>query len=262
MRAHWKPIAVLIVLVLLAVFALRPGPATPTPEARLRVHAEALATRAQGPAGLEAAARYVTTTLAADGYHVERQHYSADGRIVRKIEAWRPAPRHARRATRTFILGARYDAVDEDERTGTAAMLELARLLKSMRPAPGTEIRFVFLLGRRRPGDGPAAAFVAWTGPRAASGPVGQALASFRNAPDVPAGPFATPAWVQGVTIGIPQPTNAASERAMLIADTSFAQYPCQPAIQQSGQPDYESVAHVVRQLAHSVTVLASLAKS
>jgi Zn-dependent M28 family amino/carboxypeptidase len=57
---------------------------------------------------------------------------------------------------RIFIIGAHYDSAPgapgaNDNGSGTAAVLELARLLKDMHPSQGTEVKFVFFVNEEPP---------------------------------------------------------------------------------------------------------------
>jgi hypothetical protein len=242
--------------VLLAVFVIPAGGASPALATRLQARAHAMALQTSGPAGLDGTARYIAATLAAQGYRVHAQRETTGRHVVRKIEGWRSAPQSLQRPARTFILAG------EDELAATVAMLELARLLKAMRPAAGTEIRFVFFLSRAVPVDAPFGSFVAYAGPRAALGHVGQSLAFFRSAPDQAAGALAAPAWVQGVTLGHLPGAAVGSEDAMLLADIGALHSPCLPATQDSGQPDYKGIARMIKQLALSIRVLAGVTES
>jgi hypothetical protein len=156
---HWKSILVLVILVLLAIFTMTPGAATPELAARLRAHVLAIAT--SGPesataAELERAARHIESALAAQGYKLRRQEYKVGGQRVRNIEvSITNVDAHAR-PERIFIVGARYDPAPDapaanDKGSGTAAVLELARLLRQVQPARGTEVKFVFFVNEELP---------------------------------------------------------------------------------------------------------------
>jgi hypothetical protein len=160
-RDHWKALVAIVLLVLLALFSVTPSAAVPEPSLaeRLRAHVTAIASTEHNtatPAKLEAAARYIEDTLHTEGYRVGRQEYEAGKHKVRNIEVSvaNVAP-HARPA-RIFIIGAHYDSAPgapgaNDNGSGTAAVLELARLLKNLRPSPGTEVKFVFFVNEEPP---------------------------------------------------------------------------------------------------------------
>lgn len=104
------------------------------------------------PEALEASARYIEKQLAALGYDVERQQYPAAGLTVRNIHVsiGRPGPDRP-----TFVVGAHYDSDGiapgaNDNGTGVAALIELARLLKSYRPKRHF-LRLVFFVNEEMP---------------------------------------------------------------------------------------------------------------
>jgi len=160
-HAYWKVILALVVLIVVAALLLRPGPASATQALaeRLRLHASALAPRESGtraPPSFDAAAVYIETALAADGYRSTRREYAAGGGRVRHIEGAIMNVAQGERAERIFIVGAHVDAAQgapgaNDKGSGAAAVLELARLLKTMRPSAGTEVRFVFFVNEEAP---------------------------------------------------------------------------------------------------------------
>ena len=120
---------------LLGWFSLAQAQAQTTDTARLRQHLQLLTTTPQPrnyrhPAVLDSVAAYLTRQLRAAGAHeVEEQPYIVQGRTYRNVLAsFGPAdgPR--------LIVGAHYDVCGEqpgadDNGTGVAALLELARLL-------------------------------------------------------------------------------------------------------------------------------------
>lgn len=109
---------------------------------RLKAHVRAVASKPHNLdhyADLEAAAVYIEQTLKSYGYQPERQEYLCRGKPVRNIEVvisnrkgyiWTPW---------TYVVGAHYDSPDDspganDNGTGVAAILELARLLRGLNP--------------------------------------------------------------------------------------------------------------------------------
>lgn len=75
---------------------------------------------------------------------------------MRNIEAAIGNVAEGRQPERIFIVGAHYDSAQgapgaNDNGSGTAAVLELARLLHTMRPSAGTEVRFVFFVNEEPP---------------------------------------------------------------------------------------------------------------
>jgi hypothetical protein len=121
------------------------GPLPPTtPEEldlalRLKTHVIAVASvphNVKHYAALEEAAQYIERTLQGLGYAVDRQIFSVAGRAVRNVEA-KLDPRIEPAAS--LVVGAHYDSYENapganDNGTGVAAVLELARLLKGWQP--------------------------------------------------------------------------------------------------------------------------------
>jgi Zn-dependent M28 family amino/carboxypeptidase len=160
-HSHWKVIVALILLIVVAVMTVRPTAANAAPglAERMRQHVVAVASEEHNtgtPAQLERAAAYIETTLARAGYVPTRQEYTAGGQRVRNIEVAVSNVAKGKRPDRIFIVGAHYDSAPgapgaNDNGSGTAAVLELARLLKTMQPRAGTEVRFVFFVNEEPP---------------------------------------------------------------------------------------------------------------
>lgn len=160
-RTHWKILIAILLAIALATLTLETDSATAAPHlsARLRAHVQAIASEEHNtatPRALEQAARHIETTLAGYGYTPRRQEYQAGGQKVRNIEVSVSGVDEGRRPDRIFIVGAHYDSARgapgaNDNGSGTAAVLELARLLKTMQPARGTEVKFVFFVNEEPP---------------------------------------------------------------------------------------------------------------
>ncbi|HEY7670298.1 MAG TPA: M28 family peptidase [Hyphomicrobium sp.] len=126
---------------------------------RLQRHIAAIATRPHNVAHydeLEKAASYIEAELASLGYEAQRQVFETDGRSVRNIEAVLPAA-SADGANSSLIVGAHYDSFGNapganDNGTGAAAVLELARLLKDA-VSDDTTLRFVLFVNEEPPYD-------------------------------------------------------------------------------------------------------------
>lgn len=124
--------------------------------ARLREDVTAIASEPHNvahPAMLERAAVHIEGRLQALGYRVEPQIYAADGRQVRNIEAV-IAP--VAGAAETLVIGAHYDSYGNspganDNGSGTAALLELARRLADLRGRAALRIRLVFFVNEEPP---------------------------------------------------------------------------------------------------------------
>ncbi len=123
---------------------------------RLRQHIAAIASEPHNTGhydALENAAHYIERTLAAQGYRTVSQPYEAGGSMVRNLEAT-IEPGSAADA-KTVVVGAHYDSAGEapganDNGSGTAAVLELARLLKDFRPVH-TRLRLVLFVNEEPP---------------------------------------------------------------------------------------------------------------
>jgi hypothetical protein len=120
----------------------------------LRRHVSAIASREHNvfhPAALEASAQYIERTLAGVGYAVLLQRFRAGPVEVRNIEV---EVRGGARASEIVLVGAHYDSVvgavgANDNGSGVAALLELARLFKDARPA--RTLRFVAFVNEEPP---------------------------------------------------------------------------------------------------------------
>ena len=160
-RSHWKIVIAILLAIALATLTLETDSAAPAPDlsARLRTHVEAIASKEHNtatPRELEQAARHIETTLQGYGYSLRRQEYEAGGQKVRNIEVSVSNTTPGAKPERIFIVGAHYDSARgapgaNDNGSGTAAVLELARLLKTMQPSRGTEVKFVFFVNEEPP---------------------------------------------------------------------------------------------------------------
>lgn len=108
--------------------------------AALRRHVDHLTTKvvprdADHPENLDAAAAYISAAFRRSGARVEEQVYEARGRTYRNVIAHYGVPR---KGSAVLIVGAHYDAFSagrtlpgaDDNASGTAGLLELARLLQ------------------------------------------------------------------------------------------------------------------------------------
>jgi len=99
---------------------------------------------------LSDAAEHISETLRSFGYTPLRQEFSVEGKAVGNIEARLPGAGLGS----AVVIGAHYDSVPgspgaNDNATGVAAVLELARLLRTFRPR--REIRFVAFVNEEQP---------------------------------------------------------------------------------------------------------------
>jgi Zn-dependent M28 family amino/carboxypeptidase len=160
-QSHWKVIVALLLLIVVAVLTVSPtsSSAAPALAERLRTHVSAIASQEHNtatPLALERAAAYIETTLAQAGYTPTRQEYAAGGQRVRNIEVAVGNVAKGKRPERIFIVGAHYDSAPgapgaNDNGSGTAAVLELARMLKTVQLEAGTELRFVLFVNEEPP---------------------------------------------------------------------------------------------------------------
>ena len=119
---------------------------------RLKTHVVAIASREHNmfkPDALEQAARYLEAQLAAFGYSVQTQPYTLAAGVARNIEV------ELRGETaELLIVGAHYDSVmgspgANDNGSGVAATLELARLWHERKPR--RSLRFVLFVNEEPP---------------------------------------------------------------------------------------------------------------
>ena len=122
--------------------------------ANLRRHVEAIASREHNvfkPAGLEASARYIEQSFAGAGYAVAAQRFQSGPAEVRNIEV---EVTGQGRHHEIIVIGAHYDSVigspgANDNGSGVAAVIELARLLRQAQPA--RTLRFVAFANEEPP---------------------------------------------------------------------------------------------------------------
>jgi hypothetical protein len=106
-------------------------------------------------AELENVAAYLEDVLASYGYRPGRQEFAVQGRMVRNIDAViEPAPGNP--DPEVIVVGAHYDSVfgspgANDNATGVAAVLELARLLADLRDKGNKRIRLALFVNEEPP---------------------------------------------------------------------------------------------------------------
>lgn len=259
-RSHWKIIIAILLAVVLATLTLEtdsaPASGTgPDLSVRLRTHVEAIASTRHG-----SAARHIETMLQGYGYAPRSHEYKAGGQQVRNIEVSVSNTAPGARPERIFIVGAK------DNGSGTAAVLELARLLKTMQPGRGTEVKFVFLVDEEAAwlsGDEMGSGnFIAFVGTLESSALVRQALAAFKAGPDFPAEGLAAPAHAMGVTLSDHSAYNRHGYPALMLTDTAFLRYPYYHTLDDTpDKPDYAGMARVVKGLARTIESLAGAAQ-
>jgi hypothetical protein len=128
---------------------------------RLKGHIVAIASREHNVAhyeALEKTARYIETTLESYGYAVNRQTFDADDYVsgsksVRNIEVV-IEPHDP--AAETVVVGAHYDSAPgapgaNDNGSGAAAVIELARLLGDLKGVTTRRVRLVLFVNEEPP---------------------------------------------------------------------------------------------------------------
>ena len=126
--------------------------------ATLKGHIEAIAAREHNIAHydeLEKAARYLEAALSSYGYTAGRQEYVVGGKTVRNIDAV-IEPQTGIADPDVIVVGAHYDSAEDapganDNGSGTAAVLELARLLKNLQGQTRKRIRLVLFVNEEPP---------------------------------------------------------------------------------------------------------------
>ena len=126
--------------------------------ARLKTHIAAIAAREHNIAHhdeLEKVARYIETTLESYGYVVHRQNFAVDDKTVRNIDVI-IEPRTGVPAPEVLVVGAHYDSAPttpgaNDNATGAAAVIELARLLGDLKGSTQRRIRLALFVNEEPP---------------------------------------------------------------------------------------------------------------
>jgi len=266
LNSHWKVILAILLAIVLALLTVDTTSGASPLAARLQAHTRALASGTPCP---DRTLRHIETALRRTGYAPRLQHSGDAAHPGRSIEVAvsRLAP-HGR-PDGTFIVGAHLGRDAAASAAGAAAVLELARAARSLSPAYGTEIRFVFFIDDDRPGGagrGPGAGrrdggnFMAFVGSRAASSQVRQALATLRSDPMLARQGLATPAHVMGLTLS-GDGGGPGGEPALVITDTGFLRFPyfrtAASAAQAQDRNDYDGMARIVGGLAGTLEALA-----
>lgn len=163
---RWTVILVLLVL-FVAFMTVMPGksyksalPALTADESEIKANLQRHVSTLAGETGprntiqfnaLVKASQYIEDSLKAMGYTVSSQEYSVDGRNVRNLIA---EIHGAARASEIVVVGAHYDTVmdspgADDNASGVAGLLEIARILKTSQPA--RTLRFVAFVNEEPP---------------------------------------------------------------------------------------------------------------
>lgn len=259
-NSYWKVIVAILLAIVLAVLTVDSTSSEPPLAARLQAHVQALAPDA--PPSL----LHVETSLRRFGYAPRLEQAGHRGGPGHTIEASVTNQAPGVQPSRIFIIGAR---LGPDDNASAAAVLELARAMKDIRPAYGTEIRFVFFMedevadgmavaGRRDGGN-----FMAFVGTRESSQRVRQALAALRSDSMSMRHGLAAPAHVMGLTLS--GHGSQGNGPALVITDTGFLRFPyfraqARPGREQETRQDhndYDSMARIVSGLTRTLSALA-----
>src|SRR5262245_9572815 len=124
----------------------------------LKQHIETIASREHNLRRydeLEKAARYLEATLASYGHSTGRQEFFFDDKPVRNIDVV-IEPRAGIVDPEVIVVGAHYDSAPgtpgaNDNGSGAAAVLELARLLRDLNGVAGRRIRLVLFVNEEPP---------------------------------------------------------------------------------------------------------------
>jgi Peptidase family M28 len=127
--------------------------------ARLQRHIEAIAGSEHNVAQyqkLEQAAHYIETVLSSYGYSVRRQEFDSMAGKVRNLQVILSNGKPGNGKRPAIVVGAHYDSAPgapgaNDNGSGTAAILELARLLKDATIADGRELQLVLFVNEEPP---------------------------------------------------------------------------------------------------------------
>jgi len=270
-RSHWKVILAMLLAIVLATLTVETrSDATPL-AARLQAHARSFA-----PGAPISPMQYVDTSLRRYGYVLHRQRIDIDSdsdsinHAAHSIEATLASVTPGAMPERTFVIGAR---VGPGGDVGAAAVLELARAVKDLRPAPGTEIRFVFFMGSAESGaeETGAGNFIAFIGTPDGAQRVRQAFAALRSDPQLMHHGLATSAHVMGLTLSRHGDGDGSpAKTTLLITGSDFLGYPYfyttpSPAddndeAQQPGE--FDGLARVVAGLTRTLSAMAGVVQA
>ena len=125
--------------------------------ARLQAHVTRIGSQEHNvrhPEALDAAAHYLEAELASYGYEVQRQEFDAAGTKVRNLQV--TVPSQTAPGQRFIVVGGHYDSAPgtpgaNDNASGTAAVLELARSLKTLGEVARSDVMFVLYTNEEPP---------------------------------------------------------------------------------------------------------------
>jgi len=268
-NSHWKVIPAILLAIVLATLTVETQSDAVPLAVRLQTHARALALAPSAPSS---PMQYVDTSLRRYGYVLHRQRIDgdSDSHSTHSIEATLASVTAGAMPERTFVIGAR---VGPGGDVGAAAVLELARAVKDLQPAPGTNIRFVFFMEAVESGaeDTGAGNFIAFIGTPDGAQRVRHAFAALRSDPQLMHHGLATSAHVMGLTLSSHHDADGSrATTTLLITDSDFLGYPYfyttpLPAddnaeMQQPGE--FDGLARVVAGLTRTLTAMAGVVQA
>lgn len=263
-KSQWKVILALSLTIVLAILTADTRSDIAPLAARLQVHAMALA-----PDAPRSPLQHVDASLRRYGYVLHRQRISGANHSGHSIEGTLASVPPGAMPERTFVIGVR---VGPGGDAGAVAVLELARAVKDLRPARGTEIRFVFFMEAKGSGkeDTRAGNFIAFIGTPDAAQRVRQAFAALRSDPQLMRHGLATSAHVMGLTLSRHDGGGNPATTTLLITGSDFLGYPYfytapLPAdnndeAQQQGE--FDGLARVVAGLTRTLTAMAGVVQA
>ena len=264
-NSHWKAILAILLAIVLAMLTVDTKSGVPPLAARLQMHTQALASAAS--AKPYSALRHVETSLRRYGYSPRVRQGGDAAHPDRSIEVTVSRLAPGERPVRTFIVGAHLDQDAPAGIAGAAAVLELARAARTLRPAYGNEVRFVFFVNDesaagadRRAARRDGGNFMAFIGTRESSTQVRQALAALRSDPMLARQGLAAPAHVMGLTLS-GHGSGPEDGPALVITDAGFLRFPYfhaeTPSDQAQDRNDYDGMARIVSGLSRTLAALA-----
>lgn len=261
-NSHWKAILAILIAIVLAMLTIDTRSSEPPLSRRLQAH-----THVMMPDTPRSTLRHVETSLMRYGYAPQLEQTGDARQAPRSIEASRANVAPGAQPSRVFIVGAHLGR--RDDAAGAAAMLELARAVRHLKPSQGTEIRFVFFMddandGIAVAGQRGAGNFMAYVGTRESSQRVRQVLAALRSDPLLARQGLAAPAHAMGLTLSGHGSRDGGP--ALVMTDTGFLRYPYfrtgpvneRGSGQAQDQYDYDGMARVVDGLARTLASLAA----
>lgn len=264
-NSHWKVIIAILLAIVLATLTVDTQSDAAPLAARLQAHARALA-----PDAPSSPMQHVDTSLQRYGYALDRERIGSTSHAARSIETALANVMPGAKPERTFVIGAR---VGPGGDVGAAAVLELARAVKDLRPAPGTEIRFVFFMEAAESDakETSAGNFIAFIGTPDGAQRVRQAFAALRSDPQLMHHGLATSAHVMGLTLSSHDDGDGSpATTTLLITGSDFLGYPFfytapspvdeNAEMQQPGE--FDGLARVVAGLTRTLTAMAGVVQA